>query len=137
MPRNIRFTRIITRTGSVAYELQRLHFSQFRPTAEAWQPQINAYCYEDRVEVCVDLAGVDRENVEIHIESRKLVIRGSRPSPEPTGGDPAFPCRQILAMEIENGPFERIFNLPTEVNPDAVTARQEAGLLWIQLPVGS
>ena len=137
MPGNIRFTRIITRTGSVAYELQRLHFSRFRPPAEAWQPQLNVYCYEDRLEVCVDLAGVDRENVEIHVEPRKLLIRGTRPSPEPVSGDPDSPCRQILAMEIENGPFERIFSLPTDVDADAVTARQEEGLLWIQLPVRS
>ncbi len=121
----------------MAYELQRLHFSRFRPPAEAWQPQLNVYCYEDRLEVCVDLAGVDRENVEIHVEPRKLLIRGTRPSPEPVSGDPDSPCRQILAMEIENGPFERIFSLPTEVDADAVTARQEEGLLWIQLPVRS
>jgi HSP20 family molecular chaperone IbpA len=137
MPGNIRFNRIITRTSGVVYELQRLHFSRFRPPAEAWRPQINAYCYEDRLEVCIDLAGVDRANVEIHVEARKLLVRGTRPSPEPVGGDPDSPCRQILAMEIENGPFERIFSLPTEVNVDAVTARQEKGLLWIQLPVRS
>ena len=42
---------------------------------------------------------------------------------------------QVLAMEIDHGPFERHINLPLSVDRARVTAEQRNGLLWIHLPV--
>lgn len=136
MARNVRITRIIAKTESVAYQLQNLHFSNFRPPAETWEPQVNAYLYEDRYEICVDLAGVEKSDIDIQVDRGRLVIRGTR---QPPGPAPCLdsPCRQVLAMEIESGPFGRSIRIPDEIDPEKISARQENGLLWITLPLSS
>ncbi len=134
MPRNIRITRIISKAENVAYQLQSLHFSNFSPPAESWQPQVNAYSYADRYELCIDLAGVEKEEIDIQVERNRLIIRGNRERTEPP---PCMesPCRQILMMEVESGPFARALEFKRDIEIDKVSARQENGLLWITLPV--
>jgi len=133
MARDFRLTRIIQRTGEVAYELGNLQFSDFHPPAE-WRPDLNAYRYDDRIEICVDLAGVEKQEIHVKVLPDSITIEGERPSPTPECreiGD----CREVMAMEIESGPFRRELKLPGEVDHDRVTAKQENGLLWIVLPL--
>jgi HSP20 family protein len=98
-----------------------------------WQPSLNAYRCENSIEVCFDLAGVDKERIDIQIEPGRLVVRGVRAAPEPASCDPQ--PQQILAMEIDHGPFLRELRLPAEVLRDEVTAEYRNGLLWIHLPL--
>ncbi len=116
--------------GELAYELKRSRYSQFaRP--EGWQPAVNAYRCDRCITVCVDLAGVDRADIDLLVEPRRLVLRGVRQPPEPGGDEPR--ARQILAMEIDYGPFVREILLPVDVLPEQTTAEQRNGLLWINL----
>lgn len=118
--------------GKLANEITRGHFAHFYQP-NAWKPNLNAYHCGDRIEICVDLAGVDRSAIKLTVEGRFLRVRGSRATPEPAIGGPCY--QHILTMEIENGPFERTLELPAEVDAAAITARQENGLLWILLPL--
>jgi HSP20 family protein len=115
----------------ISYELSRSHFSRFAP--QAWQPAINAYRCETCIQICVDLAGVDRSLIDLTVEPRRLVIRGTRELPEPTGEEGC--AEQLLAMEIDYGPFEREITFPVDVEIDKAHAEQRNGLLWISLPV--
>ena len=81
----------------------------------------------------VDLAGVDRSLIDLSVEPRRLVIRGTRELPEPTGEEGS--AQQLLAMEIDYGPFEREITFPVDVEIDKAHAEQRNGLLWISLPV--
>ena len=112
-------------------ELWRLQFSRF--AANAWEPAINAYRCEKSIRVCVDLAGVDRALIDLIVEPRRLVIRGARELPEPTGDEGC--ALQLLAMEIDYGPFIREVPLPVDVEIEQVYAEQRNGLLWISLPL--
>jgi HSP20 family molecular chaperone IbpA len=38
-------------------------------------------------------------------------------------------------MEIDHGSFERILELPAEIDPEAVEANHREGLLWVYLPL--
>jgi len=114
----------------ISYELSRSHFSRF---AHAWQPAINAYRCETCIRICVDLAGVDRSVIDLVVESRRVVIRGTRELPEPSRAEGH--AVQLLAMEIDYGPFERQMTLPAEVEIDKAHAEQRNGLLWISLPL--
>ena len=60
----------------ITYELSRSQFSRFAP--QAWQPAINAYRCDTCIRICVDLAGVDRSLIDLTVEPRRLVIRGTR-----------------------------------------------------------
>jgi HSP20 family protein len=115
----------------VTYELTRSQFSQFAP--HTWEPAINAYRCHSAVRICVDLAGVERSQIELTVESRRVLIRGARELPEPSQREGR--AVQLLAMEIDYGPFEREVQLPVEVEIDKAEAEQRNGLLWICLPV--
>jgi len=112
-------------------ELSRLQFSRFAP--HAWEPAINAYRCEKSIRICVDLAGVDRAFIDLTVESRRVVIRGTRELPEPTDDEGC--ALQLLAMEIDYGPFIREVPLPAEVEIEQAHAEQRNGLLWISLPL--
>jgi len=115
----------------VTYELARSQFSQFAP--RTWEPAINAYRCEKSVRICVDLAGVERSQIDLTVESRRVVLTGTRELPEPTHAEGR--TVQLLAMEIDYGRFEREVPLPVEVEIDKAHADQRNGLLWISLPV--
>jgi HSP20 family protein len=120
------------RLGDVVYEMTKAQFTQFCP-GETWRPAINAYRASNQIIICVELAGVDRSSLKLTVESRRLKLRGCREAPEPTSQEPN--ALQILAMEIDYGPFERQVELPHPVDSKRVTAEQHNGLLWIYLPL--
>jgi HSP20 family molecular chaperone IbpA len=116
--------------GDVTYELTRLQFTQLAPYR--WRPAINAFQCEKGLRICVDLAGVERSQVDLTLESRRLVLRGTRQAPEPVGEhDRAV---QMIAFEIDYGPFERVVDLPAAVSVEQARAEQRNGFLWIELP---
>src|ERR1700675_3446665 len=111
---------------AVTYQLAR---SQFQFAPHTWEPAINAYRCEKCVRICVDLAGVERSMIELTVEPRRILIRGTRELPEPANTEDR--TVQLLAMEIDYGPFERDIVLPADVEIDQATAEQRNGLLWI------
>lgn len=130
-----RYTNLDQLAGRLHQTIDRLicgHFSEFS-AAKTWSPAVNAYRLADRIEVCVELAGVDRESIQVTVDNGRLLIRGFRQPPEP-------PCQegqpvQILAMEIDYGPFERGIALPKQVDAQKIAAEHRNGLLWIRLPL--
>ena len=129
--RNIKLRWLHGALQDVTYELSRSQFSRFAP--HAWEPAINAYRCEKCIRICVDLAGVDRSLIDLTVEPRRVVIRGTRELPEPTDDEGC--ALQLLAMEIDYGPFIREVPLPAEVEIEEAHAEQRNGLLWISLPV--
>lgn len=121
------------RVGDIASELTRLRVSFSYQAREAWNPAINAYRCRDCILICADLAGVDRSQIAVTVEPRRVRLRGCRVAPEPPARE--GPALQVLAMELDHGTFERDIELPVTVDPEVVTAEQSEGLLWIRLPI--
>ncbi len=96
-----------------------------------WQPAVNVYRCACEYIVCVELAGVDASSLRILAEAQRLVIRGRRSPPEPDDGA----ALQVLAMEIDYGPFERVVVFPLEVDVARIAAERGDGLVWIRLPL--
>ena len=117
--------------GNVTYELTRLQFTQ--PGPYRWRPAINAFQCAKGFRICVDLAGVNRAQVDLTVEPQSVTIRGTRPAPEPT--DAEGRAVQMIAFEIDFGSFERVVELPLPVDVDEASAEQRNGLLWIELPL--
>jgi HSP20 family protein len=118
--------------GNIAVQLthtQLLHFSVPR----VWQPALNAFRCGAHFVICVELAGVEKTSLDVRAESRRLIIRGTRQIPEPSCDE--VPAIHVLALEIDHGPFERILELPADVEPESVAAEHRNGLLWIKLPL--
>ena len=128
--RGIRLRWLHETLGEVTYHMTRLQMSP--PGPYRWRPAINAFQCEEGLRICVDLAGVDRSKVDLTVEPRRVSLRGMRPPPEPT--DAEGRAIEMIAFEIDYGPFERTIELPVAVDVGEVTAEQRNGLLWIELP---
>ena len=102
----------------------------WRAGPHTWQPAINAFRCERAVRICVDLAGIDQSHIDLTIQPRRVLLRGAREAPEPSDQ-----TVQMLALEIDYGPFEREIELPADVDVEQARAQQENGLLWIYLPL--
>jgi len=122
----------LTRHVTAMQELLGQAFGRFCP-AEAWSPNVNIYQFADRLVVCADLAGLDRDQIEVRVEPGTLEIRGERPAPDPR--DPGERPLRILTMEIDDGQFCRMIRIPETIRLDAVTSRYHHGMLRIDLPL--
>lgn len=128
------FGQLARRLDRAVEQLIQRQVSHFSPT-ETWVPAINAYRLADRIEVCVDLAGVAKDSIDVQARPGQLCIRGLRQPPQPP--HESHEPIQILAMEIDHGPFERVVRLPRGVDVRRISAAAEEGLLWIRLPLKS
>jgi len=118
--------------GLVAEQITVRYFQTFSHS-EGWQPAVNLYRLERRLEMCVDLAGIDPDALQLLVEPKRVLLRGVRDvaEPKPESGETMF----IEALEIDHGPFAREVRLPRRVDPSQVRTAYERGLLWIQLPL--
>ena len=108
------------------------NFGRCAPT-DTWSPAVNVYQLPGRLMVCVDLAGVKRDQLDVRVERGRLYIHGMREAPEPTEHD-GGPMR-ILGLEIDYGPFSRDIAIPEAVQLNKVDSSYANGLLWITLPL--
>ncbi len=115
----------------VTSQLARSGFPPFAPPP--WQPAINAYRCQHCIQICVELAGVDKSEIDLTVRTRHLSISGVREVPEPASSEGR--ALQTIAMEIDYGVFHRDMRLPADVDIDKVHAEQRNGLLWIHLPL--
>lgn len=106
-------------------------YVEFRDVG-SWQPATNVYESPDAFIVCVELAGVSQEQLDIHVdEQRRLILCGRRSQPQ---------CLKITselrvhAMEIAEGSFARQIELPYAVDVGGIEATYERGFLWICVP---
>jgi len=126
------FERLHAEMNRLAAELRRGALGAFSATAQ-WRPAVNAYRLHDRFVICFDLAGMDRKDISVRVEARRLIVSGTRPAPEPPPQEDR--AARLLMMEIDYGPFERALELPHSVDAERVTAVYRDGLLWITLPL--
>jgi HSP20 family protein len=129
--RTIRLRWLRGTLSEVTSQLAGSGYPHFAP--QPWQPAINAYRCEDCIRICVELAGVDRSEIDLTVRSRQLSVRGVREVPEPK--DTEGGALQTIAMEIDYGAFQREVRLPADIDVDKVHADQRNGLLWIHLPL--
>lgn len=102
---------------------------------ETWTPNVNLYETEACYLVCVDLAGVDKEEIDVVTEDHSLRIRGQRAVPAPEDYTPAQQKKlRLHLMEIDHGSFCRIVDLSEDVDRGNIKANHRNGLLWIELP---
>jgi HSP20 family protein len=101
---------------------------------DTWTPNVNLYESENCYLVCVDLAGVEKEQIDVVVHQQRLKLTGKREVPiqdAPAG------CKQrvrVHLMEIDHGSFSREVELPADVDQNKISASFANGLLWIELP---
>ena len=98
--------------------------------APGWTPPVDLFETADEYVLTAELPGLTRDQIDIHAEERRIVIRGAR-SADP-GRD--IPCEQYHRVERGHGRFSRAFVLPEPIDVEGVTADLIEGLLTLTLP---
>jgi len=104
-------------------------FVRFRWDSQ-WQPAVNLYEADDLYVICVDLASMNRREIDVRTDGRAIILSGTRPGPRPEK------CQEDLrvhVLEIDEGAFLRRIPIPDDADPARVSARYANGLLWIDL----
>jgi HSP20 family protein len=96
----------------------RLMSPMFTSSERTWSPQMDIYETQDEIIIQAEIAGVDKENLEVEISSKAVRIYGKRSE------IPLIKNATYRLAEIQYGKFERIL---------FVTSSYSNGFLKIQL----
>ena len=124
--------------GHIARHLGKLnplhkHYYGFAPS-DTWTPNVNLYESDACYLVCVDLAGVEKQQIDITVQNQRLRLTGKRAVPVKEVPEECKARLRIHLMEIDSGNFAREVELPQNVNHEKIAATFNNGLLWIELP---
>jgi HSP20 family protein len=134
------FHNIARQMGRLVDQLQK-GYSNFAP-GEVWTPSVNLYETDAAYLVCVDLAGVEKDKIDITVDHHVLKLHGRRAVPtqhdQQNHTDHQESAHQtkmrVHLMEIDHGSFSREVELPMDVKQDKISAHYHNGLLWVHLP---
>jgi HSP20 family protein len=92
-------------------------------------PPADVVITDDVVTVMMDMPGLEVDDFEIELQDDLLRVRGERSLP--SGGDRE--SRVWQRIERGFGKFERALQVPRGLDPDAVEASLEAGVLTLRI----
>ena len=98
--------------------------------APGWTPPVDLYETPTEFVLTAELPGLARDQIDIHAEDSRIVIRGAR------GVDPGrdIPTEQYHRVERGHGRFSRAFALPEPIAIDEITADLKDGVLTVTIP---
>jgi HSP20 family protein len=94
----------------------------------SWAPAVDIHETEHELIVEADLPGVDPKDLDIRVENNLLTIRGERKFEKKVNED------NYLRVERAYGSFSRSFSLANTVNPEAIKADYQNGVLTLNIP---
>lgn len=93
-----------------------------------WRPPADVIETRGEIEVTLDLAGVDPEQIDVQLYEDAVIVEGHRRlQREGSGG-------RYHAAEIRQGPFRFELVLPATIDAEQVSARYDQGLLHMNFP---
>jgi len=95
---------------------------------QSWAPAVDIHESEDSVVIAVDLPGVNREDIDLQVDSDTLTIRGQRKASQEG---------RTVRLERPAGRFERSFRIGVPIEPARVEATYRSGVLQVSIPKAS
>ena len=99
----------------------------FTLTERSWKPQMDIYETPEEIIILAEIAGVNKEDLELEISSKAVKIFGNRSE--------YFRIENATyrLAEIQYGKFERILYLPSPIDTEVVSASYTNGFLQVRL----
>jgi HSP20 family protein len=120
--------------GTLQTEMNRLFNTVFDgpapsgATMRRWMPPMDLVESDDHFVLRADLPGMSEDDVNIELEDSTLTISGERKSEHEAKNEGFY------RVERATGAFSRSLTLPKGVDPEAVTARFDRGVLEVRVP---
>jgi len=92
-----------------------------------WTPQMDIYETPEEIIIRAEISGVDKENLEVEINSKAVKISGNRCEL------PRIENATYRLAEIQYGRFERTLFLPAPIDTEVITSSYSNGFLQIRL----
>lgn len=100
--------------------------SGIRSVSRGTFPPLNIGASPDSVDVYIFAAGLDPKGLDVTLQQNILTVSGERQSQ-------AAEQSVFYRRELFEGPFQRVITLPEDVDPDAVTAHYQNGVLHVRI----
>jgi len=119
---------------SIQHEVNRLFGSFLDPHAgveigaRRWLPAIDLVEEGDHYVLRADVPGVSQDELKVELEDNVLTLSGERKSEHEERKDGYY------RIERASGSFSRSLTVPEGVDPDAIEARFERGVLEVRIP---
>jgi len=91
-------------------------------------PAVNIYGNEDNIIFKVELAGVNKDDINISVHENSITIEGKK------NKDVLKEDEKCFRQERSSGKFIRSFTLPYDVDNEKVSASYKDGILTVNLP---
>ena len=120
--------------GTLQSEMNRLFNTVFDgpapsgATMRRWMPAMDLLEAGDEFLLRADLPGLSEDDVKIELEDSTLTISGERKAEHEGQGEGFY------RVERATGAFSRSLTLPKGVDPEAVSARFDRGVLEVRIP---
>ena len=128
----IRLSNDVDRVGSTFEKALADMFQSANPiftlSKSAWKPQVDMLETAEEIIVIAEIAGVDKTDLDLEINTRAIRISGKRMI------NPPAKTGRYRVAEIQYGGFERILRLPSPIDTEKVTAAYQKGMLMIRAP---
>jgi HSP20 family protein len=95
-----------------------------------FSPELDVQEEGDRFVIRLDLPGVEKGNINVHVDGTEVQISGKRDNVV-TDKDKDG---RVVRQERRTGRFSRTIDLPEAVNADKMTAKDENGVFTVILP---
>jgi HSP20 family protein len=92
-----------------------------------WEPNTDIIECEDYVLIRLEVPGIQREDIAIHLKNGRLEIRGVRRENRPE--DPVH----YHQMEIAKGPFLKVIAIPEDIEHNDISAVLAEGVLDVKI----
>jgi HSP20 family protein len=94
----------------------------------SWVPPLDVYEADDKIELSLDLPGIEPENVDVTVEDSTLTVSGSREFRADVDED------GFRRVERRYGSFARSLGLPATADAEHIDASFDKGVLTITIP---
>jgi len=95
--------------------------------ATGWAPPVDLFETPDRYEVTIEVAGLTRDQIQVHVQNGILTIEGERSSAD-------LPCEHYHRVERGHGRFSRSFQLRDPIDSGDISADLRDGVLTVSVP---
>ena len=103
-------------------------FEEFGRLSETFVPRVDVREEDNQVIISAELPGMDQKDIDVEVTRDSVRIAGEKKEEEKKEE------KGYYRHEIARGSFERVIDLPAEVDEDKAEAEFSKGILTIKLP---